>query len=130
MTDWRVLTLRGTVGFVVASGFLIGAGLLGLEGTVPLAVFFTVVSAIFAALGSQLARLPHLAGYDLGLYGRDLWFGPGVAAVVTIGYLGSSPGELTALGGLVGLLGMVNYFLRPVYGAGIWMYRRVVRVVS
>ena len=38
--------------------------------------------------------------------------------------------ELQALGGVVGLAGMVNYFLRPVYRAGYAVVRFVARTVS
>jgi hypothetical protein len=57
-------------------------------------------------------------GNDLGGYGTVLWLGPVVAIVVCLLAFGATPSELQSLGGLVGLAGMVNYFLRPVYRAG------------
>jgi hypothetical protein len=44
-----------------------------------------------------------------------LWAGPLVAAGVMLVGWGATPGELQSLGGVVGLVGMVNLLLRPVY---------------
>ena len=50
---------------------------------------------------------------------------PAVATAVSLAFLGASPAELRALGGLVGLVGMTNYFLRPVYRAASAFVRRL-----
>ena len=73
------------------------------------------VSAGCAAVRERLAALPTAVGYQLGEYAQDLWLAGGLAALVAIVGPAATPEELGALGGVLGLVGMVNYFLRPVY---------------
>lgn len=52
-----------------------------------------------------------------GTYLSGLWLGPAIATVVALAavLMGASAGEFQTLGGLVGLVGVGNLLLRPVY---------------
>lgn len=123
--DWKAETFRVTVVLVVASVVLIGAGLAGLNGSLALVVAFVGLAGILGAGRAQLGRAPRAFGHDFGYYGETLWLGPLVAAVAVVVAPDATPAELQALGGLVGLAGMANYFLRPLYRFGYSMLRRV-----
>ncbi|MFB6165110.1 MAG: hypothetical protein ABEJ31_08115 [Haloarculaceae archaeon] len=75
-----------------------------------------VLLLAFAALAAAL-YYAWQASDDYGLYLSGLWLGPAIAAVATAYALlaGATPGEYQAIGGVVGLLGVLNLFLRPVY---------------
>lgn len=100
---------------IVAGFVLIGAGVAGLRGGTP--VFVGLVAATGAAylLRTGVPDLGVVAGHDLGLYVRDGWIALAIATVVVVFTYGATPGELQTLGGLLGLGGMLNYFLRPLY---------------
>jgi hypothetical protein len=112
LRDW---SHRATVVLLVTSVVLIGPALAG-AGSSPL-----LVGALLLAAGGltpareRLRELPSAAGYDLDRYGQDLWLGPLLGAGMALYWLGASPEELQALGGVAGLIGMANYFLRPLY---------------
>jgi len=99
---------------LAASLALIGASLLNLGGSLVLmAVFAIIAVGLFvtrAALGDLFAEY-----YLLARTLEDLWIGAVAATVTVLLALGATPGELQTLGGLVGLAGMLNYLLRPVY---------------
>lgn len=116
MDVWRERSLRATIVFLVASALLIGPSLVGLKGSLPLFVGF-VALAIGAGLArKRLADLPTVVGHELGTYGQDLWIAPVIALGIVLAIVPSaSPAELQALGGAAGLVGMLNYFLRPIY---------------
>lgn len=106
----RFVIVSSTV-LLVAAGLSIVLGSLGLGASLPVAGLLTLL----AAATVSLRRLD--APASLTPYLDWLWVGPTVAAAVTVvGVLqGWTAGELQAVGGLVGLLGVVNLFLRPVY---------------
>ncbi len=121
---WHRRTLHLTFVLVVASLGLVVAGLAGAGASLA------VVAALIALAGVLFVLRPRLDGptvlrHDLGEYGALLWIGPGVAATVCLLFFGATPAELQSLGGLVGLAGMANYFLRPVYRTGYALVRRV-----
>jgi hypothetical protein len=90
---------------------LLGGGsliALGVAGYTPSALL--VVGAIAAGVGLYAARVR--ANIETLAW---LWAGPLVAAGVMLVGWGATPGELQSLGGVVGLVGMVNLLLRPVY---------------
>ncbi len=115
MDQWRLRSSRGTYVLLVASFLLIGPTVAGVGATLPLVGVFAALAVAFWAGRDALRRLPVVAGYDTGWYAQDSWLAPVLAAVVTLAVLGASPPELQAAGGFVGLAGMVNYFLRPLY---------------
>ena len=113
--DWKTETFRLTVVLVAASVALVGAGVAGVGGSLLLAVVFAGLAGVLFAARDALAAAPVVVGHDVGHYGAVLWVGPLVGTVIVLVALDATPAELQALGGLVGLAGMVNYFLRPVY---------------
>jgi hypothetical protein len=115
MDQWRYRSSRGTYVLLVASFFLIGPTVAGVSATLPLLVAYAGLAVVCWAGRDTLRQLPVVAGYDLGWYARDSWLGAVVAAGVGLAVLGAPPAELQAAGGFVGLAGMVNYFLRPLY---------------
>ncbi len=117
--------VRATFVLLVASAGLLGAGLAGTTASLTLAAALLGVGGALFALRDRLDAGPAVAGRDPGAYGRLLWVGPVVAAAVCLAFLGATPAELQSLGGLVGLVGMANYFLRPVYRAGSIVVERV-----
>lgn len=126
------LALRSTqltAVLLVASVALIGPGLAGLGGSLPLAFAFLAAAVLLFLVRERLGSVGHVGWIRLGEVARVAWVGPAIAAVLLLGAGGASPGELQALGGLCGLLGMLNYFLRPVYGilyaAGRYVSRAV-----
>jgi len=109
------LTLEATVYLLVAGLLLIGASLAGLHGS-PVVVGVLLVAAVaLFAIRERVPALGTLFGHDLQQTLRDLWIAPALAATTTAVALGASPGELQSLGGVLGLVAMLNYFLRPVY---------------
>jgi hypothetical protein len=124
---WYEETFRVTVVLVAASTLLVLAGVAGFGASVGLAGVFTVLAGALSALRGRVDGSPTVAGHDLEAYGDVLWVGPVLAAVVCLLFLGATDGELQALGGVVGLVGMANYFLRPAYRAGYTMIQFVAR---
>jgi hypothetical protein len=100
---------------LTASTVLLAAGIADLGGSPALAALFVCLAGVFFVGRDTLSRAPRTLGHDLGYYGTTLWLGPLVAAVVVAVALDATPPELQALGGLVGLGGMLNYFLQPLY---------------
>jgi len=115
MDQWRYRSSRGTYVLLVASFLLIGPTLAGVGPTLPLVTVHAALAVAFWAGRDELRRLPVVAGYDAGWYARDSWLAAALAGVITLGVLGARSAELRAAGGFVGLAGMVNYFLRPLY---------------
>lgn len=125
MDRWREATvLRLTLVLLTGGTCLIAAGLAGLGASVPLALALVVLGGALYPLGRRVADTP-LARIDPYRFAPDLAFGPPIGGVVTLLWLGASPGEVQALGGLIGLVGMANYFLRPVYQAGNYLLARL-----
>lgn len=108
-------SLQITYVLLAASLVLIGPALAGFGGSIGLAGVATGLGVGLYLLREQLAEVEPRFGYDPRPYLRVTWAAPPVAAVVILLGLGSSPAELQALGGVVGLAGMANYFLRPIY---------------
>lgn len=113
--DWYEETFRVTVVLVAASVVVLVPGYAGFGGSLALAGLAVVLAVALFAVRDRLGTAPTVMGHDLGHYGRAFWVSALVAGVVFLLGLGTSPEELQALGGLVGLVAMANYFLRPVY---------------
>jgi hypothetical protein len=116
--DWRGAVVRMTFVLLAASLVLVGAGLAGFGSSLGLVVAVLGVAVALFGLRTRVPDGPTILDRELGAYVRVLWVGPTLAAAVCLAFLGATPPELQALGGLVGLLGMTNYFLRPVYRLG------------
>lgn len=127
MDVWRERSLRATIVFLVASALLIGPSLAGIGGTLPLYVGFVALGVGGRLARTRLAALPTVVGHDLGTYGQDLWIAPLLALGIVLAIVPSaSSAELQALGGVAGLVGMLNYFLRPIYLAIARIFLRFV----
>jgi hypothetical protein len=123
--DWKAETFRVTVVLLAASVALIGPGVAGVGGSGLLVIVLVGLTGVLFILREPLGHAPRLLGHDIGDYGEVLWLGALVAACVVVIALDASAAELQALGGIVGLAGMGNYFLRPLYGLGGSLLRAV-----
>lgn len=111
---------------LAASITLIVPGLLGLSGSGEVLGVLLAVGALLAGVRPAIADLPPVAGHDIGVYTKELWLGPVVGvAMVPVLAPGATAGELQAIGGLAGFVGMLNYFLRPLYFSVYGLIRRV-----
>jgi hypothetical protein len=101
--------LRITLVFLIAAAILIPLGYLGVGPSIPLVVGQLGLAGVLYYAWKQTEE------YDQYLAG--LWLGPivGVIATGVALLIGASPGELMSIGGLVGIVGVVNMLLRPVY---------------
>ncbi|WP_159902292.1 hypothetical protein [Salinirussus salinus] len=128
--DWTAETVRATAVLVAASALLVGLGMGGVGGSATLAAVLLGAGAGLFAARDWLAGLPVVVGHDLGFYGEAVWLAPVAAAGATLLAVGATAAELQAIGGLVGLAGMVNYFLRPVYHVFARLGRYATRVAG
>ena len=117
------MTFRLTVVLLLTSVIVIAPGLAGVGGSLLLVVAALVVAGGLYAARERLREAPRVATHDLGYYGEALWLSGVVAATVFLLGITATPGELRALGGIVGLVGMANYFLRPVYRLLLVLFR-------
>lgn len=130
MTELREQVLRITVVLVGASAVLIPPSLLDIGGS----WMFVGVSVLFGAglffVRDLFAQFPPALNVEVGEYLPAIWLAPIVAAgAVVIAGPSVSPGELQALGGIAGFVGVVNYLLRPVYLFVYGLGKRVVNAI-
>lgn len=111
-------TLQVTLLLLVAGLLLIGLSVVGVGASLPLAAGFAIL-AVGLFLTRPETRVGRVAGVDVDLILRWLWLALVLAAVPLVVRPAATPGEVQALGGLVGLVAMGNYLLRPVYH---WLY--------
>jgi hypothetical protein len=121
--DLSEMTFRLTVVLLLTSVLVIAPGLAGVGGSLLLVVAALVVAGGLYAARERLRAAPQVATHNLGYYGEALWTSGVVAAAVFLLGISATPGELRALGGIVGLVGMANYFLRPVYRLLLALFR-------
>ena len=125
MERWRdEPEVRLTLALLAGSAVLIGVGTAGVGGSVALVAALAAL-AVLANVGGRALLDSAWRRVDLHAYAADLWVGVLVAAVAVAAVPDATPGEVQALGGLVGLAGMVNYFLRPVYRLVYGLGRRL-----
>jgi len=123
----RRAVLQVTVLLLFAGGLLIVLGTAGVGASLPL------VAGLLALAGALYAARPEerpvgtVLRVDVDAILARLWLAPIVGVVPLVVELGATPAEVQALGGLIGLLGMANYFLRPLYFIGLDLVRPVVR---
>ncbi|WP_181685119.1 hypothetical protein [Halorhabdus salina] len=109
---WRIRQVTGA-GFV-GGLLLVGFGLAGISGLLPLSIALIGIGLVGTALRHHLYGL--LDNRAFAAYLTSLPAGPLVAGLVLLVFSGASPGELQTLGGVVGLLALLNHLLRPIYG--------------
>ncbi len=122
-------TQRLTVVLLAASLVLGLPGVVGVGPSLGLAVILAVLAGVLLSVRNRLVSSGRTAGIDLGRYAQDLWVGPAIGVAIVLLLPGATPGELQAVGGVCGLLGMANYFLRPVYASAIALGRYVQRAI-
>jgi hypothetical protein len=115
VSRWTYRLLRLTIVCLATSATLIVPGVAGFEPSLGLAGALFALGAACVAVRNRLAALPTVVGYDLGRYGQDLWLAGVLGGLVVLFGPAESAVELLSLGGVVGLLGMANYFLRPLF---------------
>jgi hypothetical protein len=128
MTGWLHETFRLTVVLLAASLCLIVPGALDAAGPPLLLLLAGLAVGAFTVRESLRGIQPRL-GVPVGGSLAIVWLGPVVAAGMVLLTLGATPGEVQALGGLLGLAAMLNYFLRPVYYAVYATGRRVASAI-
>ncbi|GCF13675.1 hypothetical protein Harman_16100 [Haloarcula mannanilytica] len=111
-------TMRVTALLLVAAALAIGLGVAGVGASLPIVVALLVLAAVLYAARPDGNRLGPVAGVDVGGIVQSLWLAPLITALPLLVRLSATPGEMQAIGGLLGLAGMANYFLRPVYLLG------------
>ncbi|QGN08048.1 hypothetical protein Hrd1104_12575 [Halorhabdus sp. CBA1104] len=109
---WRIRQVTGA-GFT-GGLLLVGCGLAGLPGSLPLSIALIGSGLAGTALRHRLYGLLDNRAFEA--YLTALPAGPLVAGLVLLVFAGASPGELQTLGGVVGLLALLNHLLRPIYG--------------
>lgn len=107
---------------LVAAALVIPLGFLGFAASPG------IVVALLALAGGTVYA-DQYGGIDRDEL-RWLWLGPLLgAAVVAVGVtMDASPGELQSLGGIVGLVGVFNLLLRPVYHLLLYVLTRTIRL--
>jgi len=108
-------TIQITALFLVASGLLLALGLAGISSSLPVVVFLLLLAAGLVLTRPGEGEVGRVRNVDLDALLRSLWAAPALAALPLLLELGATPEEVVALGGLLGLVGMANYFLRPIY---------------
>jgi hypothetical protein len=109
----EAVPMRVTLTLLVGGFSLIVPGALGVGSSLPLVVAVVSLSGLLFVWRERLAET--VARVDPHGMAETLWIAPLLAGLVAVVWLGATPGELQTLGGVLGLLGMANYFLRPVY---------------
>ncbi len=127
MEQWRRRSQRATATLVLASATLILPGLVGVGASLLVVGVLVSLTGGLWLLREELATLPTVVGIDLGWYAKESWAGPLVGALIALVVLGASPAEMRALGGFAGFVGMVNYFVRPLYLYVFGLLRQAVR---
>jgi large-conductance mechanosensitive channel len=121
------LVMRGTVVLLAAGLLLVAAGTAGVTGSLALVAALVLVGVGLFLVSERVDTVAaaDATALDPRVIAADVWLGPFLAAAVAGFYLGATAGEVQALGGLVGLVGMLNYFLRPFYHLLHGLARRV-----
>ncbi|MBX0286906.1 hypothetical protein EGH22_11250 [Halomicroarcula sp. F28] len=113
-TAIRTVTMQVTALCLVAAGILLALGTAGVPASLPLLGLLLALSAGLYYTRPD-ASVGQVVGIDVDGILSTLWLAPALSAFTIVFEPTASAAELQALGGLVGLAGMLNYFLRPVY---------------
>ncbi|WP_135667637.1 hypothetical protein [Halorhabdus rudnickae] len=112
-----------TGGGFTAAVLLIALGVVSQSATPLLAVgVFAIGVAGIATRQTLREWIDHPA---FATYLASVPLGPLLAGVVLVLFLGASPGELQTLGGVLGLLALLNHLFRPVYAFGNYVVSRL-----
>lgn len=109
------VTFEASVHLLAAGLILIAAGVAGVGGSVAFVGLALVAAVALFAVRRRVPSPGTVAGHDLRYLIDDSWIVPALAATTAAVALGASPGEMQTLGGVLGLVAVANYFLRPAY---------------
>lgn len=121
----RRLARRATGVCIVASVFLLAPAVAGEGASVLLTVALAGGGLLCVSVRSRLKELPTIGGFQLAHYAQDIWLSVFLAAALLVVFPDATAGELQTLGGVTGFIGMVNYFVTPVY---LFVYSQVARL--
>lgn len=127
---WYEETLRLSVVLVGTSVVLILPGVYGFGGSVALVGLLVGLGVGLLVVRRRLRTGLDRVGHRWGYYAEVLWLSPFVGGAIVGLFLTATPGELQALGGVAGLVGMGNYFFRPIYRIGYGLYAAVAKAAS
>ena len=129
MNQRLVALIREVTGVGFTAGLvLIGFGVLGLSASPPLAGGVLVLGLAGPAVREPLrAQVDHAVAAS---YLASVPLAPLIAGGVMLVFLGASPGELQTLGGVIGLLAVLNHMLRPLYAFAHYLLARVSGVLA
>ena len=108
-------SLQVTALLLVAAGVLLALGFAGVGGSYPLVASLVALGLILYAVRPENHSLGRVGGLHLDHLLDTLWVAFVVAALPLAFEPSATPAEVQALGGLLGLAGMANYFVRPLY---------------
>jgi hypothetical protein len=103
---------------LVAAALAIGFGVAGVGASLPVVAGLLALTVVLYVARPDEDRFGPAAGVDVDGIVQALWLAPLVTALALLVRLSATPGEMQAIGGLLGLAGMANYFLRPLYLLG------------
>lgn len=124
--EWA--TRVGTSVSLVACALLLAPGFAGLSSSLAFAAIALGLAVIAFVSQEQLLALSDTQSIQAHL--RVTWVGPLVAAFVFAAFSDATAKELQTLGAVIGLVGMFNYLLRPLYffvGEILTRFTRAVR---
>lgn len=127
---WYEETLRLSVVLIGTSVVLILPGVYGFGGSIELVGLLVGLGGGILVVRRRLRAGLDQIGHRWGYYAEVLWLSPFVGGAIVGLSLTATPGELQALGGVAGLVGMGNYFFRPIYRLGYGLYTAVTKTVS
>ncbi|MDT3434047.1 hypothetical protein [Haloarcula sp. 1CSR25-25] len=111
-------TIQVTVLLLVAAALAIGFGVAGVGASLPVVAGLLALTVVLYVARPDGDRFGSAGGVDVDGIVQALWLAPLVTALALVVRLSATPGEMQAIGGLLGLAGMANYFLRPLYLLG------------
>lgn len=112
---------------LVAAAVLLAPAFAGLAPSIALATVTLGATVLAFVVRKQVRELAPVSW--LGLYFEAVWAGVAVATLVLVAFLDATAAELQTLGAVVGLIGLFNYLLRPVYFTLGSLLSRIARAV-
>ncbi|MCU4717557.1 hypothetical protein [Halapricum hydrolyticum] len=98
---------------LVAAGVLLAPAFAGLGASLALAAVTLGVTVLAFLAREEIGALAPVPW--LRLHFETVWAGAAAATLVLVAFAGATSAELQTLGAVVGLLGLFNYLLRPIY---------------